>query len=120
MTSGTSWESVDLRESMPVVFNGVLKDGNENTDNPTRNNIAVDYSAYGTSIYGGGDEDWLEKDVNYLRLQEMRISYRIPARLLSRTKLISLANVFIAGNDLMTWTNYSGIDAVGSCRWNGW
>lgn len=114
MTSGTSWESVDLRESKPVVFKGVLKDGNENTDHPTRNNIAIDYSAYGTSIYGGGDEDWLEKDVNYLRLQELRLSYRIPARLLSRTSLISHANLFIAGNDLFTWTNYSGIDAVGN------
>ncbi len=114
MTSGTSWESVDLRESKPVVFNGVLKDGNENTDNPTINRIAVNYSAYGTSIYGGGDEDWLEKDVNYLRLQELRLSYRIPANFLSKTGLISQANLFIAGNDLLTWTNYSGIDAVGN------
>lgn len=114
MTSGTSWESVTLRESKPVIFNGVLKDGNENTDNPTKNRIAVDYSAYGSSIYGGGDEDWLEKDVNYLRLQELRLSYRIPASLLSRSSLISYANIFIAGNDLLTWTNYSGIDAVGN------
>ncbi|MBF6627473.1 MAG: SusC/RagA family TonB-linked outer membrane protein [Proteiniphilum sp.] len=114
MTSGTSWESVTLRESKPVIFNGVLKDGNENTDNPTANRIAVDYSAYGSSIYGGGDEDWLEKDVNYLRLQELRLSYRIPASLLSRSSLISYANIFIAGNDLLTWTNYSGIDAVGN------
>lgn len=114
MTSGTSWESVDLRERKPVIFNGVLKDGNENTDNPTINRIAVDYSAYGTSIYGGGDEDWLEKDVNYLRLQELRLSYRIPANLLNATGLISQANLFVAGNDLLTWTNYSGIDAVGN------
>ena len=114
MTSGTSWESVDLRESKPVVFKGVLKDGNENSDNPTVNRIAVDYSAYGTSIYSGGDEDWLEKDVNYLRLQELRLSYRLPASLLSKSSMISQATIFISGNDLLTWTNYSGIDAVGN------
>ena len=35
LTRGTRWESVKLRESKPVIFNGVLKDGNENTANPT-------------------------------------------------------------------------------------
>ena len=114
MTRGTSWESVKLRESKPVIFNGVLKDGNENTANPTINTIAVDYSTYGTSIYEGGDEDWLEKNVNYLRLQEMRLSYRVPTQVLNKTKIISSADVYICGNDLFTWTNYSGIDAVGN------
>ena len=113
MQRGTSWESVDLREQGPVVFNGVLEDGNENTDNPTNNNIAVTYNVYGSSIYSGYDEDWLEKDVNYLRLQELRFSYRVPAKFLKKT-LLSRAVIFVAGNDLVTWTNYSGIDAVGN------
>ncbi|WP_373720002.1 SusC/RagA family TonB-linked outer membrane protein, partial [Bacteroides heparinolyticus] len=55
MITGTSWESVTLRESNPVIFKGVLKDGNENSANPTPNTIAVDYKTYGASIYGGGD-----------------------------------------------------------------
>lgn len=114
MTTGASWESVELREGPPVVFQGVLKDGNENSKTPTKNNIEVNYSAYGSSIYGGNDEDWLEKDVNYVRLQELRLSYRVPASFLKRTKLISGADLFIIGNDLVTWTNYSGIDAVGN------
>ena len=114
MTSGTSWESVDLREGPPVVFNGVLKDGNEDTKTPTKNNIAVDYSTYGASIFGGGDEDWIETGVNYLRLQELRLSYRLPANLLKKTGVISNASVYVVGNDLFTWTNYSGIDAVGN------
>lgn len=113
MQRGTSWESVDLREQGPVVFEGVLQDGNENTDNPTPNNISVTYDTYGSSIYSGNDEDWLEKNVNYLRLQELRLSYRIPARLLQKT-FLSRAVVYVAGNDLATWTNYSGIDAVGN------
>ncbi|GAB3012564.1 SusC/RagA family TonB-linked outer membrane protein [Niabella terrae] len=114
MSRGTSWESVALREADPVVFNGVLKDGNENTDNPTVNNISVDYHLYGSSIFEGGDENWLEKDVNYLRLRELRLSYSIPKTMLSRSRVISALDVYIIGNDLATWTNYSGIDAVGN------
>jgi TonB-linked SusC/RagA family outer membrane protein len=113
MGNGLSWESVKLREAGPVIFNGVLQDGNENTATPTKNNIAVDYSAYGASIFTGYDEDWLEKNVNYLRLQELRLSYSLPDKFLTRTPL-SQASVFVSGNDLMTWTNYSGIDAVGN------
>lgn len=111
MSNGLSEESVSLREGAPVVFNGVLKDGNENSKTPTKNNIEVDYSL---TPYSGGDEDWLEKNVNYLRLQELRLAYRLPAGLLKKTKLISNIDVFVVGNDLVTWTNYSGIDAVGN------
>lgn len=114
MQRGTSWESVDLRESNPQIFNGVVKDGNENTSNPTKNTIAVDYSMYGSSIFTGGDEDWLEKDVNYLRLQELRFSYRLEENIINKSKLFSQMNVYLVANDLLTWTNYSGIDAVGN------
>jgi TonB-linked SusC/RagA family outer membrane protein len=116
MQRGTSWESVDLRERGPVVFNGVLKDGNEETANPTSNNISVNYQTYGSSIYTGYDEDWLEKNVNYLRLQELRLSYTAPPKVLKKifNGFISNAVVYVSGNDLCTWTNYSGIDAVGN------
>ena len=111
LSRGTSLESVDLREGPPVIFTGVLKDGNENSKSPTQNNIEVDYS---TGIFAGGDEDWLEKNVNYLRMQEVRLAYRLPEKLLRRTGVISNASVFVTGNDLLTITNYSGIDAVGN------
>ncbi|NTS41893.1 SusC/RagA family TonB-linked outer membrane protein [Flavisolibacter sp. BT320] len=113
-TTGNSWESVEYRERGPVVFNGVLRDGNENSKNPTINTIGVDAGLAASSIYGGGDENWLEKNVNYLRLQELRLSYAIPKKLLSRSRIISDLSVFVVGNDLLTWTNYSGIDAVGN------
>lgn len=114
MSSGNSWESVERRESSPYVFNGVMRDGLENTDNPTRNNIAVDMGVYGATLWGGSNEDWLETDVHYLRLQELRLSYRIPAQALSWSRIASNMDIFVVGNDLATWTNYSGIDAVGN------
>lgn len=113
MANGLSWESVELRERGPVVFDGVYQDGNENTATPTKNTIALSYDTYGESIFTGNDEDWIEKNINYLRLSELRLSYNLPEKLLKRTPL-SVVNVFAAGNDLLTWTNYSGIDAVGN------
>ena len=116
MSNGNSLESVELRKSGPVVFNGVLKNGLENTSNPTVNTIAVTYSTYGSSIYAGADEDWIEKDVNYLRMQECRLSYTVPQSWLEKVthKFVSNASIWVAGSDLFTLTNYSGIDAVGN------
>jgi TonB-linked SusC/RagA family outer membrane protein len=115
MGTGSSWQSVELRENTnPVVFKGVLKDGKENTANPTVNTIAVDYSNVGSTTYTGTDEDWLEKNVNYLRLSEVRLSYNVPQKWLKNAtkNFLSAASVWVKGTDLVTLTNYSGIDVV--------
>jgi hypothetical protein len=115
MSTGSSWESVYRRENTtPVVFKGVLKDGLENTANPTVNTIAVDLSNYSTTTYQGTDEDWLEKGVNYLRLSEVRLSYTVPQKWLKNAtkNFLSAASVWVKGTDLFTITNYSGIDVV--------
>ncbi|MDR3350800.1 MAG: SusC/RagA family TonB-linked outer membrane protein [Prevotellaceae bacterium] len=116
MSSGLSWESVDFRERGPVVFNGVLKDGNENSDHPTPNILSVTYGDYSASIYAGAAANWIEKNVHYIRLQELRFSYTIPTNYLKKflNGFVSYASVFVCGNDLFTITNYSGIDAVGN------
>ena len=113
MGNGTSWESVTLREGPSVIFRGVLKDGKEDTDHPTVNTIAYNYA---TGIYSGQDPDWIEKHVNYLRCQEVRLNYNVPSKWLKNVthNLISQANVWVAANDLFVVTNYSGIDAVGN------
>lgn len=116
MTNGQSIESVELRDGGPVIFKGVLKNGNENSANPTPNNIAVDFANYGSSIYTGQPQDWFETGVNFLRLQELRLSYNVPAKWLQNVthKFVNTANIWVKGTDLFTWTNYSGIDAVGN------
>ena len=113
--TGSSWESVHMREAGPVVFKGVLQDGKENSSNPTVNTIAVTYGNNST-VYTGGDESWLEKDVNFLRLSEVRLSYNVPSSWLKRAtkNFVSSASVWAKATDLVTLTNYSGIDAVGN------
>lgn len=114
---GYSQESVTQREAPPVVFNGVLKDTYENTDTPTTNTIGVKLGdlQYG---YSGLDPDWIEKDINYMRLAELRLSYSVNKKWLesSTNKVISAATLFASGSDLFVLTNYSGIDVVGNAN----
>ena len=118
LSTGSSWESVALRESGSVVLDGVLKDGLENTDNPTPNNIAIDLGAYGGTIYTGTDVNWLEKNVHYLHLSELRLGYTVPQNWIRKVtnNFISSATLYVKGNDLFTLTNYSGIDPVGNAN----
>jgi hypothetical protein len=114
---GSSNLSVKWREREgAVIFNGVLKDGLENTDHPTQNNIALNWNKYSNTIYNGNDPDWIQTGINYLRLQELRLAYTVPTKFLKKAfgGLVSYLNVFVTGNDLFTLTNYDGTDAVGN------
>lgn len=115
MQYGYSWESVTMREKGSVIFNGVLNDGYQNSPTPTTNTISVRYGDLATS-YSGADPSWVETNINYLKLAELRLSYNLNRKWLEKaTKgLVSSASVFAAGSDLVVWTNYSGIDVVGN------
>lgn len=116
MGNGSSWESVLWREQEPFIIKGVLKNGHENSSNPTPNNIVVDPKTAFQYGWQGSVEDWFETGVNYLRLQEVRLSYNVPSKWIQNTthKFISAMNVWVKGTDLFVWTNYSGMDAVGN------
>ncbi|MBE6310346.1 MAG: SusC/RagA family TonB-linked outer membrane protein [Bacteroidales bacterium] len=121
MNRGQSWESVEQREGKMKVFTGVLKDGKENTANPTWSTIVYNPAMTATT-YTGSDgsytsrEPWVDKNVHYIRCQEIRLNYTVPSEFLNKvTKgLISRANVYVSGNDLFTITNYAGINPVGN------
>ncbi len=115
MQYGYSWESVTKREQGPVVFNGVLKDNYENSETPTINTIAVKFGDLATG-YSGGDASWVEKNINYLKLAELRLSYSFDRKWIAKASkgLVSSASVFASGSDLFVITNYSGIDVVGN------
>ena len=127
MRRGVSWESVEQRESGFKVFTGVLKDGKENTANPTYSTIVYNPTANEQTYVGQGYDDvaatsttsrqpWVDKNVNYLRCQEVRLNYTIPSEFLNKaTKgLISRGSLYVSANDLFTLTNYAGINPVGN------
>ncbi|MCY7352040.1 MAG: SusC/RagA family TonB-linked outer membrane protein, partial [Cytophagaceae bacterium] len=106
--NGLSLKSLD-RET-PVTFKGVLRDGKEDSDNPTPNTIQVVpilRPDYYTSI---PESEFVEKDVNWLRLRDVSLSYDLPTGLLSRTKVFKQVSVFVNGTDLFLLSNYTGAD----------
>ncbi|MFB9863024.1 SusC/RagA family TonB-linked outer membrane protein [Rufibacter immobilis] len=110
---GLSMRTLDRFQSR--VYQGILKDGLENTDNPTYNNIVIN-PAWDANFfsYSSGEVDYVEKDVNWVRLRDVTLRYTLPATLLQRTKFAKSASVFVTGTDLFLITNYSGLDPVGS------
>ncbi|GAB3944422.1 SusC/RagA family TonB-linked outer membrane protein [Spirosoma harenae] len=100
-----------LNREQPVVFNGVLRDGKENTDNPTVNTIQV------TPLYRSADyfsslpeSAFVERNINWMRLRDLTLNYTFPTDWLSKTKVIRQAGVFVTGTDLFLLTNYTGAD----------
>lgn len=103
-------KSVQDRES-PVTFDGVLKDGLENTDNPTKNNISIN-PYLNNNFYTGSviDQEFIERDVNWLRLRDVTVSYRLPNKWLGATKVFKSASIGVTATDLVLITNYTGGD----------
>ncbi len=97
---------------VPRVIDGVLNDGFANTANPTKNTIAV-IPAYNDLYYQAGqmpEEAFIEKDVNWLRLRDITLSYALPPSLLRKFNGLKTASLFFTGNDLILITNYTGAD----------
>ncbi len=108
-TRGLSTRTLD-RET-PRVLKGVLQDGLENTANPTPNTIVItplfrsDYYTSGTI-----DADFIEKDIDWVRLRDITLSYKVGKKLISRQKVVKSATVFCTATDVFMITNYNGAD----------
>ena len=107
-TRGLSKRSLD--REVPRIFPGILKDGLENSTRPTSNTIPV--IPYFQNDYYGNilATDFVEHDVNWLRLRDVTLNYNFGKKMLSRMRLFSSASIFVTGTDLFIITNYSGID----------
>ncbi len=94
----------------PIVVDGVLNDGQQNSANPTKNNIVV--VPYYTSNYYTllPDEEFIQHNVNWLRFRDITLAYHLPERVLHNVKGLKALSVFVTGNDLVLITNYAGVD----------
>jgi TonB-linked SusC/RagA family outer membrane protein len=91
----------------PRVISGVLRDGLENSATPTVNNISV-VPAFNSTYYTNmPEEEFIERDVNFVRLRDVTLSYMFNKNFIKGFKTIS---AFVTGNDLLLLTNYSGAD----------
>lgn len=106
---GLSMRTLDREQ--PRVIPGVLRDGKQNSANPTVNTIVVIPSvqpAYYTSI---SEELFIERDINWLRLRDVQLSYELPPAAL-RFLHARNGSVFVKGTDLFLITNYTGLDPI--------
>jgi TonB-linked SusC/RagA family outer membrane protein len=95
-----------LDRNTPRVIPGVLRDGKENSTNPTPNTIVV-VPATQTAYYTGmSEEPFIEKNINWLRLRDITLHYALPERV-GRN-----ASVFVTATDVFLWTNYTGLDPI--------
>jgi hypothetical protein len=49
------------------------------------------------------------EDASYLRLKNLTLGYRLPSNVVNKVGLSSL-RVYVSGQNLLTFTNYSGFD----------
>lgn len=103
---GLSERTLDRWE--PRVVKGVLRDGLENTDNPTRNNIVVVPAVNNSYYLSMSEEVFIEKDVNWLRLRDVTLSYALPPGFAG----LKSSSVYVTGTELLLITNYSGLDPI--------
>ncbi|HEX6181467.1 MAG TPA: TonB-dependent receptor, partial [Chitinophagaceae bacterium] len=107
--TGLSTRTLDREK--PVNITGVLNDGLQNTDKPTTNTIVITpyyRSDYFTSTVAT-EADFIET-VNWMRLRDITLSYRLPSSLLKKQKLVKSASIYFTGTDLFIVTNYTGAD----------
>ncbi|HET7119182.1 MAG TPA: SusC/RagA family TonB-linked outer membrane protein [Hanamia sp.] len=96
--------------SKPILVNGVLNDGMQDSKTPTKNTLAIvpQYlSSYYTSL---PDEEFIQKNVNWFRLRDITLSYTLPEKALQKIKAFRSLGFFVTGNDLILMTNYYGAD----------
>jgi hypothetical protein len=97
-----------LNRNDPLIVPGVLKDGKEDTADPTVNNIVI-VPAVQTAYYTNMSEElFIQKNINWVRLRDIQVSYNLPAGFLGTRN----SSVFVKGTDLFLITNYRGLDPI--------
>ena len=91
-------EGLAFRNVLPRAYNNAWRPDNQSNTHPrigynTINDLAI--------------TDRIIEDGSYLRLNNLTIGYDIPVE---DTSFFNSLNIYMAGQNLLTWTNYSGYD----------
>lgn len=63
-----------------------------------------------TDYYLKHTPNFVEKDINWLRLRSVSATYNLPRKWMEKTGFIKSASISVAGTNLALWTNYTGMD----------
>lgn len=110
----------DVMNANRIMFEGNYANKNINqfksyTDHWTPENTeSVNYRPGGQGPRGVYSSRTVE-DASFLRLKTVQLSYDLPRRLIGRMG-VEQFRIFISGQNLYTWSNYSGLDPEVSTR----
>jgi TonB-linked SusC/RagA family outer membrane protein len=125
LTNEMSWGGFDFKTFLQftqghMIFNGIslfALDAGYNYDNKFRRglnrwqnpgDITDEPRASFDGLSGGvATSSRFFEDGSYLRLQELTVGYRLPARLATAMRLAN-ARVYVSGRNLHTWTKFTG------------
>lgn len=75
-------------------------------------------AVYGDPNGNGKVSSFYIYDASFLRLKNVHLSYNLPSEMLSRTRFIKTAMVFVSGTNLLTITKYPGANPETSNLYN--
>ena len=58
----------------------------------------------------GNVSSWYVENGSFLRLQNAQLGYNLPSKWCEKTKVLSSLRIYVSGQNLLTFTKYSGID----------
>ena len=64
-------------------------------------------------VYTEFDSRLLE-DASFLRLKNVMLSYSVPGKWIKKTRVFTGARVYVQGQNLLTFTKFSGLDPEGT------
>ena len=59
-------------------------------------------------------DDRLLEDASFLRLKNLMLSYNLPKNILSKTGFVRGLRMYVQGQNLLTFTRFSGLDPEGA------
>jgi TonB-linked SusC/RagA family outer membrane protein len=85
-------------------------------ENPSNTHPRIGYKVIEGPEFQAISDRFVE-DGSYLRLKNITIGYELP---ITKNNTIKSANIYVTGQNLLTFTNYSGFDPeITSFMWNG-
>ena len=58
----------------------------------------------------GPTSSWYVEDGSYVRLKNIQLGYTLPGNIAAKTKIFSSCRIYVSGQNLLTFTNYTGMD----------
>jgi TonB-linked SusC/RagA family outer membrane protein len=94
-----------LDRGTQIVFDGVTQTGERNTVP-----ITLDQLWYTSGLRGLVESQFVEKNINAMRLRDLTLSYALPKSLVEKTKIVRNLAINLTGTNLLLLTNYTGAD----------